>query len=163
MNLLTNGSRDCGFCIGRALTSQAIKFTSQQAGKREITIKLGASLERPTAHGEIMYRESEDRLPQDMAQEWGTGDPVFILVTVQVFHSNYHVFTFLTLCRIAVLELAPSGRRNSSSVLNKFPVRTLRMVVQVWVYSSAVGFVVFRVERSASILRRVKVAPSHSI
>ncbi|RPA94686.1 hypothetical protein L873DRAFT_1830185 [Choiromyces venosus 120613-1] len=61
----------------------AIKFTSQQAGKREITVKLGATLERPTAHGEVMYRESEDRLPQDMAQEWNTGDPVFILVTVQ--------------------------------------------------------------------------------
>ncbi|KAG0124227.1 hypothetical protein HOY82DRAFT_494283 [Tuber indicum] len=66
----------------------AIKFTSQQAGKREVTIKLGATLERPTAHGEVMYRESEDRLPQDMAQEWGTGDPIFILVTVQVFHSH---------------------------------------------------------------------------
>ncbi|PWW76830.1 hypothetical protein C7212DRAFT_357776 [Tuber magnatum] len=66
----------------------AIKFTSQQAGKREVTVKLGAALERPIAHGEVMYRESEDRLPQDMAQEWGTGDPVFILVTVQVFHSR---------------------------------------------------------------------------
>lgn len=86
------------FCIGRALTSQAIKFTSQQAGKREITIKLGATLERPTAHGEVMYRESEDRLPQDMVQEWGTGDPVFILVTVQVFHSHLpcvHIFDIM--------------------------------------------------------------------
>ncbi|KAL7269483.1 hypothetical protein RUND412_007856 [Rhizina undulata] len=67
------------------LLTNAIKFTSFQKLKREITVKLGASIERPSAHGEVIYSQDVPNLdPQDVAsQDWGDGEPLYIMVTVK--------------------------------------------------------------------------------
>lgn len=70
------------------LMTNAIKFTSLQAGKREITTRLGASLERPTSHGAVIYSDGEGH--QDIAHaDWGSGGIIYILVTIQVYPPRF--------------------------------------------------------------------------
>lgn len=66
------------------LITNAIKFTSLQTGKRQITTRLGASLERPTGHGTVVYRNGDQVRLQDIpAADWGSGEVVYILITVE--------------------------------------------------------------------------------
>lgn len=75
------------------LITNAIKFTSLQTGKRQITTRLGASLERPTGHGTVVYRNGDQVRLQDIpAADWGSGEVVYILITVEVLPIPHHKF-----------------------------------------------------------------------
>jgi len=68
------------------LISNAIKFTSRKEGDRKITVKVSASIDRPDSYPpEVVFFSAENELPRlDATQrsEWGTGDPLFIMVAV---------------------------------------------------------------------------------
>ncbi|KAM0721449.1 hypothetical protein Q7P37_002373 [Cladosporium fusiforme] len=68
------------------LISNAIKFTSRKSGEKKITCKISASLERPDSYPpEVVFFSSEQGVPHmDATQrpEWGTGDPLFVMVAV---------------------------------------------------------------------------------
>jgi signal transduction histidine kinase len=68
------------------LISNAIKFTSRKDGNHKITIKISASIERPDSYPpEVVFFSAESDVPRlDATQrsEWGTGEPLFIMVAV---------------------------------------------------------------------------------
>lgn len=68
------------------LLTNAIKFTSLQRGPREISVRLDAARDRPPRIGRIYLQHSHEEVDSDVSMtgaEWGTGDPVYILVTVK--------------------------------------------------------------------------------
>jgi signal transduction histidine kinase len=68
------------------LISNAIKFTSRKEGDRKIVVKVSASIDRPDSYPpEVVFFSAENEMPRlDATQrsEWGTGDPLFIMVAV---------------------------------------------------------------------------------
>jgi signal transduction histidine kinase len=68
------------------LISNAIKFTSRKEGERKIVVKISASIDRPDSYPpEVVFFSAENEMPRlDATQrsEWGTGDPLFIMVAV---------------------------------------------------------------------------------
>ena len=68
------------------LISNAVKFTSRKEGPRKIIVKVSASVDRPDSYPpEVVFFNAESDVPRlDATQrsEWGTGDPLFIMVAV---------------------------------------------------------------------------------
>ncbi|KAA8908204.1 hypothetical protein FN846DRAFT_777460 [Sphaerosporella brunnea] len=71
------------------LIGNAIKFSGPDNDEREITIRLGASKERPTGYGDVSYRidEQEETELQDDASEYidqlGSGEHIYIQAMVE--------------------------------------------------------------------------------
>jgi signal transduction histidine kinase len=68
------------------LISNAIKFTSRKDGKRTIVVKVSAAIERPHSYPpDVVFFSSENEAPRlDATQrsEWGTGEPLYIMVAI---------------------------------------------------------------------------------
>jgi signal transduction histidine kinase/CheY-like chemotaxis protein len=68
------------------LISNAIKFTSRKDGNRKITVKVSATIARPTSYPpDVVFFASENdqpRLDATQRSEWGKGEPLFIMVAV---------------------------------------------------------------------------------
>ena len=67
--------------------SQAIKFTKSRT-QRTITVTVGASLKKPTTggiHGVEWFPSRDSALKKDPTSdpEWGEGEPVFLIFSVQ--------------------------------------------------------------------------------
>jgi PAS domain S-box-containing protein len=73
------------------LLTNAIKFSSpMSSARREITVRLGASKERPLAHGNVQYRTFTTSAEADASErsqcvgaDWGEGEPLYIQATVE--------------------------------------------------------------------------------
>lgn len=69
------------------LISNAIKFTSRKTGEKKITCRISASLERPDSYPpDVVFFSNENDVPRlDATQrpEWGSGEPLFIMVAVK--------------------------------------------------------------------------------
>ncbi|KAF8423028.1 hypothetical protein EV426DRAFT_534547 [Tirmania nivea] len=62
------------------LLTNAIKFTSLQCGRREITVILDACSEQPLRFGNVVYTSTK---PSIEGEGWGNGEPVYLHVKVQ--------------------------------------------------------------------------------
>lgn len=74
------------------LLSNAIKFTSPRE-KREITVSVGASKERPTSSNGIQYlprRTSREDVTERQELDLGTGELVYLQITVQDTGKGLH-------------------------------------------------------------------------
>jgi signal transduction histidine kinase len=69
------------------LITNAVKFTAKKNGDRNITVSMGASVERPTSYppNVIYFNQDQDSFHIDstMSSEWGTGDPLYLMVAVK--------------------------------------------------------------------------------
>lgn len=69
------------------LITNAIKFTSRKNGERKIIVSMGASIRRPTSYppNVIYFSQDEDSFHIDstMSSEWGSGDPLYLMVAVK--------------------------------------------------------------------------------
>ncbi|KAF2181684.1 putative histidine kinase HHK12p [Zopfia rhizophila CBS 207.26] len=69
------------------LITNAIKFTAKKNGERDITVSMGASVERPTSYppNVIFFSQSEDAFHIDstMTAEWGNGPTLYLMVAVK--------------------------------------------------------------------------------
>lgn len=68
------------------LISNAIKFTSRKSGEKKITCKISASLDQPDSYPPdvVFFSRDQDvpRLDATQRKEWGSGEPLFIMVAV---------------------------------------------------------------------------------
>ncbi|KAI9146837.1 Sensor histidine kinase GacS [Paramyrothecium foliicola] len=68
------------------LITNAIKFTAKKDGKREITVAIGASTERPTSYPpNVVFFDTDDKsykMDGTNTEEWGSGEVLHILVAV---------------------------------------------------------------------------------
>jgi signal transduction histidine kinase/CheY-like chemotaxis protein len=68
------------------LVTNAIKFTAKKNGKREITVAIGASIERPTSYppNVVFFGTDEKSYKMDGTNttEWGNGEALHIMVAV---------------------------------------------------------------------------------
>ncbi|KAL3477636.1 hypothetical protein BJX99DRAFT_122977 [Aspergillus californicus] len=69
------------------LVSNAIKFTGEAENDRRIRVSMGASKARPPSYppNVVFFEPSESALKLDVTDkpEWGSGDPVYIMVAVK--------------------------------------------------------------------------------
>ncbi|KAG9195923.1 hypothetical protein G6011_01044 [Alternaria panax] len=69
------------------LITNAIKFTSRKNGDRNITVSMGASIERPTSYPPNVIYFSEEKeafhLDSTMTSEWGAGAAMYLMVAVK--------------------------------------------------------------------------------
>ena len=69
------------------LITNAIKFTAKKDGDRNITVSMGASLERPNSYppNVIFFEQDKDAFHIDstMTAEWGSGDVMYLMVAVK--------------------------------------------------------------------------------
>ncbi|KAI5848592.1 hypothetical protein DFP73DRAFT_474167, partial [Morchella snyderi] len=67
------------------LVANAIKFTALKEGEKKICVLLDASLESPTNWSNFDYLPTEKIPEQDAgeAPDWGTGQPLFLTITVK--------------------------------------------------------------------------------
>jgi signal transduction histidine kinase len=69
------------------LITNAIKFTSKKNGDRNITVSMGASIERPTSYPPNVIYFSEEKeafhLDSTMTSEWGSGAAMYLMVAVK--------------------------------------------------------------------------------
>jgi len=69
------------------LITNAIKFTSKKNGDRNITVSMGASVERPTSYPPNVIYFSEEKeafhLDSTMTSEWGSGAAMYLMVAVK--------------------------------------------------------------------------------
>ncbi|KAF2771663.1 hypothetical protein EJ03DRAFT_325315 [Teratosphaeria nubilosa] len=69
------------------LVSNAIKFTAKASGQKRVVVSIGASLARPTSYPpNVVFFSSEDRayrMDVTNKEEWGQGDPLYVLVAVK--------------------------------------------------------------------------------
>jgi signal transduction histidine kinase len=69
------------------LITNAIKFTSKKNGDRNITVSMGASVDRPTSYPpNVIYFSEENEafhLDSTTTSEWGTGDSLYLMVAVK--------------------------------------------------------------------------------
>jgi hypothetical protein len=85
VNLLSNGKTNTvQICSTYMLIElSAIKFTRARP-KKSITLTLGASKERPTQWNGVKYMPpSANRADVTLDEEWGTGEQLYLLVSVQ--------------------------------------------------------------------------------
>ncbi|KAK0927956.1 hypothetical protein LTR29_017528 [Friedmanniomyces endolithicus] len=68
------------------LISNAIKFTARGSGKKQITVVVGASCERPTSYPpNLVFLSSDETYKMDNTNgsEWGIGPTMYIMVAVK--------------------------------------------------------------------------------
>ncbi|KAH5157101.1 hypothetical protein HBH69_082310 [Parastagonospora nodorum] len=69
------------------LITNAVKFTAKKKGDRNITVSMGASVERPTSYppNVIYFNQDQESFHIDstMSSEWGSGDPLYLMVAVK--------------------------------------------------------------------------------
>lgn len=69
------------------LLSNAIKFTKRKNGHRQISLKLGASTQRPTTspHNQVYFESSPDqhRFENTGSSEWGNGETLYVTLAVE--------------------------------------------------------------------------------
>ena len=69
------------------LITNAIKFTAKKEGKKEVTVAVGASAERPTSYPpDIIFFDTEDfgyRIEGTNTSDWGDGEMLYIMVAVR--------------------------------------------------------------------------------
>ncbi|KAF2474121.1 two component histidine kinase 1 [Lindgomyces ingoldianus] len=69
------------------LITNAIKFTAKKDGERNITVSMGASIERPSSYppNVIFFSEDENvfRIDSTMTAEWGYGPTFYLMIAVK--------------------------------------------------------------------------------
>ncbi|KAH9872854.1 hypothetical protein J1614_005248 [Plenodomus biglobosus] len=69
------------------LITNSIKFTSRKNGERQITVSLGASIERPTSYppNVIFFSQEKEAFHIDstVSSEWGSGEALYLMVAVR--------------------------------------------------------------------------------
>lgn len=69
------------------LVSNAIKFTVRSKGEKQVIVSIGASDTRPSSYPpNVVFFSSEDtayRMDATNSSEWGSGEPMYILVAVK--------------------------------------------------------------------------------
>ncbi|KAF2652355.1 two component histidine kinase 1 [Lophiostoma macrostomum CBS 122681] len=69
------------------LITNAIKFTAKKQGERQITVSMGATVERPTSYppNVVFFSSSNDsfRIDSTRTSEWGSGSTMYIMVAVK--------------------------------------------------------------------------------
>lgn len=69
------------------LITNAVKFTARKNGHRNITVSMGASIERPTSYPpNVIYFDQDQEsfhIDSTTSSEWGSGDALYLMVAVK--------------------------------------------------------------------------------